>query len=100
MLNKDLVGKDLKKLTEPPRLGESYHVSWSNKAVVGVCTKIKGEYVELSRPKTRKPFANFIHVDELRHTRKQQERIMKGLSPYPDRTNDPQFQKRLRKFKL
>ena len=89
-------------LTGPPKLGESYHVSWAGKGVIGICTKIyaASKQVELRRPKQKTQFANLVYWGQLRHTRARQERIEKGLSPYPDRQCDLRHQKRIKKFKL
>ena len=85
-----------------PKLGETYHVCWAGSGVMGICTKVyeASKTVELRRPKQRTPFKYLQYWGDLRHTRAQQERIESGLSPYPDRTNDLQHDKRMKKFNL
>ena len=93
---------DINKPVTHIQLGESYHVSWANRGVMGICTRIYFDsgVVELKRPKTKVPFKNLIPFQELRYTNTQLMRMEKGNAPYPDRTHDIRHQRRMKKFNL
>ena len=84
------------------KLGETYHVSWANRGIMGICTRIYFDegLVQLKRPKNKVPFKNLIPWADLRYTNTQLMRMEKKGFPHPDRTNDLRHQKRMKKFNL
>jgi len=65
---------------ETPKVGDLYHVSWSHsRGVVGRCISVNEENktVILRKPKTKEPFKYPVRWSELRHTRKEQVKIIK-----------------------
>lgn len=73
----------LLELVEPPIVGESFHVTWANNGIMGICGKVlPNNSVILVTPKTKKPFKYPIPFNQLRHTRAQEMRIKQGKRPY------------------
>jgi G:T-mismatch repair DNA endonuclease (very short patch repair protein) len=60
-----------------PIVGSKYHLSWAGHGCVWRLKEIKGEWVKLETPKTRKE--RWAKRADLRHVRRTQYKIEKGL---------------------
>lgn len=58
---------------ENPKVGALYHMSWAKNACVWRLKEIKGEWVKIETPKTKKE--KWARRSDLRHTRKTQSNI-------------------------
>jgi len=56
-----------------PKVGGRYHLSWASHGCIWILREIKGEWVKLETPKTKKE--KWAKRSDLRHTRSSQSKI-------------------------
>lgn len=73
------MSKPLLEVEGTPEIGKIYHVSWASNAVKGKCMSIdpNTRTVILMRPKTKTYFKYPVRWEELRHLRKEENKILK-----------------------
>ena len=77
---------DLLKVSDP-KIGSLYHLSWASNGCVWRLKEIKGEWVKVVTPKTGKE--RWAKINDLRHTRKQQNKIESSNNiSYISKNND------------